>query len=408
MAEVVRTEEARLSWRPSTADGCVTVLRREIIESEEDLAGLLGIWDELAVANRLPYGAPAWMLSWWHHLAPRSAQLRVVTAWEGNELVGIVSLYTAPESGGVLNCRLLGARYGGTPLGPLAVAGREPEVAGLLGASLRGMRPRPRVFHFDGIRSDSPWVASLKEEWPGPGSPLMQVDARRPTPVVHLEGRTFDEWLAGQSKNFRQNLRRKQRQLEDLGATFRMSGSTEEAERDLEHFVRLHESRWDWRGGSGRIRASTKDFLAELARELLPLGRFRLWSIEVDGVPISSHLFVSAGGRTNYWLGGFDDAWGRYSPAMITLLFGIQHAAEQGDSEVGLGAGRQGYKGRFTAEAEEMDWLTVVPPHAIRSPRVWVGVAPKLAMRGVGNRVSPETRARLTAVSKKAPGWARW
>lgn len=379
-----------------------------MIEDEGALSALLPEWDALAVERRHPYGAPAWMLSWWHHLRPGDAKLRVLTVRDGDGLVGLAALYVASEAGGVTNCRLLAARYGGTPLGPLARAGREQEVAAQLGAVLRAMRPRPQVLHFDGIPVDSPWPRLLKQTWPGMGSPMVQVDASLPTPVVRLGGMTYDEWMASKSKNFRQNLRRKQRQLEDLGATFRMSSSVEEANRDLGAFIRLHESRWDWRGGSGRMKPNTRRFLEELASELLPSGRFRLWSIDVDGTSISSHIFVCAGGRANYWLGGFDDAYGKYSPAMITLLLAIEHTAGAGGTEIGLGAGRQEYKSRFTSDAEQMDWLTVVPPEAFASPRVWVGVGPKLAARAVSNRVSPETKEKIAGLKSKAPRWARW
>jgi CelD/BcsL family acetyltransferase involved in cellulose biosynthesis len=141
-----------------------------------------------------------------------------------------------------------------------------------------------------------------------------------------------------------------------------------------------------------------------VATNLLPAGRFRLWSIEVDGVAISSHLFVSGGGRVNYWLGGFDDAWGRYSPAMVTLVAAIEHAREAGDVEVGLGAGRQEYKGRFTDEAEALDWLTVLPRRSLASPRVWGGVVPGLVGAAVGGRLSPGTKARLKRIVGRVEG----
>jgi CelD/BcsL family acetyltransferase involved in cellulose biosynthesis len=228
---------------------------------------------------------------------------------------------------------------------------------------------------------------------------MIQRDAQRPTPTIRTEGRTFEEWMSSKSKNFRQEMRRKRRQLEDLGAVIRMSGSLEEVDRDLDAFVRLHASRWDWRGGSGRLKPATKAFLRDLAAELLPRGRFRLWSIDVDGESISTHLFVCGGGRANYWLGGFDDAWSRYSPAMVTLLAGIEHAIGDGDTEIGLGAGRQEYKGRFTSDDEQLDWLTVVPTRSFASPRVWAGVVPGMTARGVGDRVSPATKARLKSLT---------
>ena len=369
-------------------------------EAEADLTTLPPAWDELACACRLPYGTPAWMLAWWRHLAPPQAQLRVVTVNHGEELVGLAGMYIAPEGAGSRHVRLLGARYGGTPLGPLAQPGSEPEVARAIGSYLDSMRPAPHGFHLDGIPVDSPWPALIADAWGG--HPLIQQLAQRPTPTVRTGGMTFDEWMASKSKNFRQEMRRKRRQLDDQGAVFRISTTLEEVDRDLDSFLRLHESRWEWRGGSGRLRPRTKEFLSDLARQLLPLGRFRLWSIDVEGASISTHLFVAGGGRANYWLGGFDDAWARYSPAMVALLAAIEHAIDEGDTEIGLGAGRQAYKSRFTGEAEQLEWLTTVPVRSFGSPRVWAGVVPELVTRGASNRLSPANKERLKSLTGRS------
>lgn len=387
------------------------MLRTDTFTLEDDLTDLQPAWDGLALACGQPYGTPAWMLSWWRHLAPLGASLRVVAVRDGEDLTGLAAMYVATEGRGVRHARLLGARYGGTPLGPIARPGAEPEVARALGLALDRMRPAPQVLHLDGTPSGSPWPRSIAEAWPGAGRAVREGgrssihrDVRRPTPTIRVEEGSAEAWLAGRSPNFRQEMRRKRRQLEERGARIRMTGSLEQLPGDVDAFIRLHASRWAWRGGSGRLQPGTHAFLIDLANRLLPLGRFRLWSIDVDGTPISAHLFVCGGGRANYWLGGFDDAWARYSPAMVTLVAAVEHALEAGDTEVGLGAGRQEYKGRFTDHVEELDWLTLVPRRSLASPRVWAGVVPGLVTRAVSNRVPPGTKARLKGALGRVEG----
>ncbi|MEX0984519.1 MAG: GNAT family N-acetyltransferase [Actinomycetota bacterium] len=381
------------------------MLHTTTFEREEDLPGLLHEWDGLAVGLGLPYGGPAWMLAWWRHLASPGAHLRVFAVRDGDELVGLGAFHLVRETAGTWHGRLLAARYGGTPLGPLAAAGREREVAAAIAGGLAEARPRLHAVHLDGVPASSRWPQALRRGWPG--GAVLQREARRPLPTIEMTGLSFEEWMAAKSTNFRQTLRRRRRQLEAEGAVVRLSASVGEAHADLAAFERLHESRWEWRGGSGRLRPATQAFLADLAEELLPSGRFRLWSVDLGGETISSHLFICAGGRAGYWLGGFDDRFARYSPAMVTLLAAIEHAWASGDTSVGLGAGRQGYKARFTDHAEDLDWVRLVPARAAASPRTWVGVAPSFVADGVRNRVPASAKAWLKSRAASGSGEGR-
>ena len=376
------------------------MLRTTAYEREEDLGDLRAAWDRLALDLGLPYGGPAWMLAWWRHLRPVGARLRVIAVHEGNQLVGLGAFHVAEASAGTRHARLLAARYGGTPLGPLAAPGDEAAVGTAIATDLAALRPRIHALDLDGTPATSPWPAALRDGWPG-RSPILTREARRPLPTIVLEGSTFEEWIGAKSANFRQTLRRRRRQLDRRGAVVRMSANVQEAQRDLSAFERLHAGRWDWRGGSGRLRPGTGAFLGELAGALVPSGGFRLWSIDLDGETISSHLFICGGGRANYWLGGFDDRYARYSPAMVTLVAAIEHAWASGDRSLGLGAGRQGYKGRLTTYAEDLDWVSLVPTRAAMAPRAWIGLGPSLLANGLRNRMPPNAKARLRTLSRR-------
>ena len=125
--------------------------------------------------------------------------------------------------------------------------------------------------------------------------------------------------------------------------------------------------------------------LADVARTLPP-SRFRLWSTEVAGRTISSHLFLAAGGEVSYWLGGFDEAWAAQQPALQTILAAIGHALEQGDDRLDLGPGAQDYKYRFADGEDVLRTVTVVPRGA-RYGRVRALLAPDHARRAVASRL---------------------
>jgi len=101
--------------------------------------------------------------------------------------------------------------------------------------------------------------------------------------------------------------------------------------------------------------------MLKLAGRELGDGRFRLLSIDVDGVSISAHLFVRAGGTNAYWLGGFDDRFAACRPAIQVLAAAVEEGIERGDDCLELGPGGQDYKYRLADSEEGLQWVTLTP-----------------------------------------------
>ena len=340
-------------------------LRGEMIADEGALARLAPEWDALAVARRRPFCAPAWMLAWWRHVAPRDARLRAVAVFEGDRLRGLAPFYADSKALGLVRYRLLAARTS-TRIEPLAAPGYEDAVARAVGVALAAAEPRPHCIALDGCVAGSPWPASLASS--GGARPAWAHRASSaPVPALTLAGRTCEEWFASRSAHFRREVRRRRRRLEEAGAVFRMASTPEELDHLLAHSARLHYARWSWRGGSSVLDARVERMLAQAGRELLGEGRFRLWVVEVGGEIISSQIFVAAGGEVTYWLGGFDERWARLAPSLLGIIAGIEHAWSAGDERVVLGAGGQDYKYTLSDEEEAVEW-TVLVPRGLRYP----------------------------------------
>jgi CelD/BcsL family acetyltransferase involved in cellulose biosynthesis len=338
-------------------------MRAEVLDARAALAPLARAWDDLAVASSRPFCAPAWMLAWLDHAAPSGTAPRVIAVHDDGELAGIVPLALA---GRRLRLLASGASAG---VDALARPGTEREVAALARAAL----PAADLLALDGVPAASPWPALLAD-----GRRLHR-DVSVPAPVIDLTTGAH-AWLEGRSGSFRRRMRQLWRRLEGRGATWRRTTDTAELPRDLEALARLHRARWDFRGGSGVLTPGVEAMLAQAGRELLPSGRFRLWSLEAGGEIVCSQLFLAAGRRCGWWLGGFDPAWADESPTLALLLRIVDDAFERDEDVLDLGAGDQPYKYRFATGEERVDW-SLVPLAPVRGPPA---VAARRGRRAVG------------------------
>lgn len=380
------------------------VLTGKIITTVEELEPYVAEWDALAVSRRLVYCVPGWALPWWHHVAPVEAELRVVVVLDGERLAGIAPFYAQPRRGGVVDYRLLGAATANR-IEPLAHSDAVRDVAAVVARTLAAAKPVAGRVCFEGIPGDSPWPPLLVEAWPGRRRPVVYSDPPLPAPTVSLAHESFDAWMAAKSSNFRQQMRRARRKLERSGAVFRTAATPEEIAAGLPDFERLHLARWESRGGSRTLKPEVVSMLRDTGRALVGDGRYRLESIELDGQVISSHLFVSAGGETSYWLGGFDDRYAAQWPSMVSLVAAIAEGFERGDARLDLGQGGQAYKYRLADAEDRLHWLTLVPPGP-QFRRAMVSLFPRRLRYAITQRLSPETRARLRRrLGMSAPEW---
>lgn len=372
-------------------------IRGELVDDPASLERYADQWDEIAVAARQPYCAPGWMLSWWRHAAPEGAQLRVALALEDECLVAIAPLFAERNRTGLVRLRPLAAGTAAR-LGPVSLAGREQDAARAIASAIAGARPAAGVITFDEVEPGWQWPELLGDAWPA-GRASVERYGELPAPLVDLDAGGFAEWLQGKSGNFRQQVRRARRQLEEKGARWRVSTEGEEVRRDLDAFARLHSARWSDRGGTQALNTGTDRFLAEAA-ERLPGARFRAYSIDIDGKPISTQVFVSTGDELSYWNGGFDESFAAQRPALQTLVWAIEDAFGRGERRMDLGAGAQDYKYRLASGEQKLEFARVVAPGRLNQLKL----APERARRVAAERLTGEQKTRLRRLLRKAPG----
>lgn len=368
----------------------------EIADELPALEALYAPWDRLAVAAGRPQMSPAWVVAWWQHLRRPAMRARVVAVRDGSEVIGIAPFFVDPGARRWrADYRLPGIELN-AGLTPLALAGRESVVAAAVGAALIGAVPRPDVVALEAAPVDSPWPVALRENWPGSVRPALRQYSVFGCPRVTFRERSFDDWMATRSGNFRSQMRRAQRQFAAAGGSER-TATRDTLERDIASFVRLHTQRWEGRGRSNLVGfgARLAPMLEQAGAALVDDGRFLLRLLEVDGEPVCAQLFLVAGDAILYVNGGWDERFARFRPSQLGILGVIEAALADGRRGVlDLGLGQQAYKLRFADGNDPVAWTVLVPPRP-RMPLTTMRIAPLLAshaLRDTLKRALPERR----------------
>jgi CelD/BcsL family acetyltransferase involved in cellulose biosynthesis len=331
------------------------------------------------------------MLSWWRHSAPEGAAMRIVAVEDDGELIGLAPYYSEPA--GRHDYRLMASGLA-QRIEPLAVPGREDDVAAEVAAALKASDPKPVLVSLEGVPASSPWPGLLKRGLRAASFTTSIQDA----PIVTLAG-DFDTWMGTKSSNFRSQMKRARKKIEKAGGAIRMS-TPETVEADIASFLRLHEGRWEGRGESGILLRGMDAMLRDAAAELLESGRFRLSMVDLDGKTISAQLFVAAGGELSYWNGGFDEDYAQYKPAMVAIFAAIEDAFERGDARLDLGGGAQDYKLRFADTMDPLRWGGLIP-RGPRWPLVRAQMLPEVVRGVVLRSMSKERQEKLKKLLRR-------
>ncbi|HWF31554.1 MAG TPA: GNAT family N-acetyltransferase [Solirubrobacteraceae bacterium] len=347
-------------------------LEVELLDTLESARAIAPAWDELAVGQALPLCAPGWMLAWWEHMAPAGAELRVLAIRERGELLALAPWFAGRGEHGRTDIRFLGAENSDR-VDILCVPDREPEVRDALLGAIRELRPRPDLIAFEAVPARSQWTKRLA----GGGLLLSRYrNSVLPAPSVALPAGPPDAWLAGRSSNFRSQMRRMRRRLEQRGGQVRQVLEPGELEGALDALLRLHLARWEGRAPSGLARAGMSGLLLAAAHTLGP-DRLRLWIAEIDGEPISVQLFHAAGGQIKYWNGGWMEQHADLKPTMLTILAALEDGIARGEHSLDLGAGMHPYKQRFADGNDPLAWGGLVVRNR-RLPRTRAELLPRV------------------------------
>ena len=316
-------------------------------------------WGRLAERAGNVFATPEWLTLWWRHFGDeREPHLQAVR--DDERLVALLPLYLwrrrAPRT-----LRFMG--HGPSDvMGPVCAPEDRPVAAKAL----------------ERLLAHGGWDVLLAERLPSADVLPPSLGARElqtePSPVLAIQGTSWDEFLAAKSSNFRQQVRRRERKLaEEHGLSFRLADDPARLDADLDVLFRLHEARWGAEG-SGALRERRSAFHREFAPLALERGWLRLWLLELGGRPAAAWYGLRFAGRELFYQAGRDPALEKQAVGFVLLVHTVREAMNDGMREYDFLRGGEGYKDRFT------DDTTVVRSFAAgRGPlgRAAVTVAPR-------------------------------
>jgi CelD/BcsL family acetyltransferase involved in cellulose biosynthesis len=305
------------------------------VERAERLDELHDDWVRLADSADHPFATWEWNAGWWRRFGS-GRELDVLACRQPDEgIVAIVPLYVeGPRALRV--ARFIGD---GDLRGPVCAARRRAAAAAGMREAIAGAGSC-RLLLAERLPGGQDWPTLLG------GRPV----ATHPDPVLPLAGLSWEEFLESRSRNFRQQVRRRERKLvEEHGLAFRLSDDPDRLNTDLDALFRLHAMRWG-AGSSGVFDGRRGEFQREFAAAAQRRGWLRLWIAEIGGEAAAAWYGWRFAGSEWYYQAGRDPRFDDLSLGFVLLAHTVREACADGVDAYRFLAGAEPFKWRFATE----------------------------------------------------------
>jgi CelD/BcsL family acetyltransferase involved in cellulose biosynthesis len=372
-----------------------------VITDPHRLGEIEADWRSLAERRGNAFLTPEWYFAWLRSYGAQADPAVIAVRAPAGDLRGIMPLARDRAA------RPRSLRFGGANLAdhlhPVAGLEEEEAVAVAAGARLGAEISGWSAIVLDNVDADAGWWRAMMSAAP---VSLAAVSYRETTlPCIQLPT-SWDTYLASRSRNFRSQLGRKLRALQrSHEVLFRRTQAASELASDLETFFRLHDARWESRGGSSSTTERARSFHADFAAAALERGWLRLWLMEVDGDSVAAWYGWRLGERYSYYLAGFEPRWSDASVGLLLLAHTVHEAIDEAASEYDLLLGEEAYKQRFATATRPVE--TVILARPFHPMRVLAGAEAALwrAHRRLPPRFRERSRSLAGAVRRRLPSF---
>jgi CelD/BcsL family acetyltransferase involved in cellulose biosynthesis len=359
----------------------------EVLTTAEAFADLAPAWNRLHAETVLAsvFNSWIWQFQWWQ-VYGRRQPLRLLVAWAGEQIVGILPLYIHSVTTLGIRVRLL--RLVGTggdthpdDLGPVLEPSHAHGTAHALARAALALRDGDVLLLTD-LSPECPLRAAVESGAHLAGRALHACVAER-IAFTRLPS-SWDEYLRSLSSHHRLGVRYKRRKLaKEHGARFFVWDDPARFEAGFARLAELHRRRWASSGGSESFASPEYlEFHLRVMKACLPRGWLRLYCLEVDG-EIAAMTYCYRFRNAIYCMqSGFDPAKGRQKVGSVLLGHAFEHAIGEGNRVFDFLRGEHGYKDHVANDYRETHSVRVFRAtpggFAYRLRRLWL---PRLKAR---------------------------
>lgn len=319
-----------------------------------DLSRLRGQWD--ALAGGIPFRMHLWLHSWWRHYAGRQRLMVLAVSDTEGRLAGLAPWSIQRTASGARAIQPLGS--GEVCSDYLSILTRDADqdtVATALADYLiaSDCSPWDRL-ELPGIDADDGAVARLADALEARGQEVHRRPSHRCWRIALPK--TWDDYLALQSKSHRKQLRRLHAQMFETGrAVLHQARDAESLEQAWQILVELHQRRRTGLGERGCFASPRfSAFHRDVVRGMLEAGRLRLYWLELDGRPVAAEYQLAGDGVTYAYQSGVDPRRLSDEPGRLITMATIQEAIRQGQHGFDFLRGDEPYKAHWRAQPRQM------------------------------------------------------
>jgi CelD/BcsL family acetyltransferase involved in cellulose biosynthesis len=323
-----------------------TTLRYEWVTDAEHFLQLQDQWNSLgSSAIETVFLTHAWLGSWLVELAP-SAQLHVLTAWDGERLVAALPLFGDPKVGRGRRWAFMGTGTL-TPnhLDVIAEPSRRAETRSRFAEMMLEKRGEWDVIEFDKVPGESATIAAWKDAF-GKAGLATTCSESAACPYCDLPG-DFGEYTAGIRRRLRKKIRQTRRWVADDPEKRHLTVTDNEQDSldALEHLVRFHQARWKGKGYPGAFAdPRVVRFHRRMVREAQARGCLRMYTLAAEGQIIAVSYDFHIGSTVQAYLSSFDEAWADASPGVLLRSYAIEQSILEHANVFDFLEGEESYK----------------------------------------------------------------